>query len=370
MKTGTFLLLITLINFGATTALLNLDLNLNNILVGLKNQLVGYTNDVNISFLPQIQLFSRMANLSFAVLLNETDNTPIADDVTFFCINRKSGANNFVQTYLNDSSINQKLNLTLPVTFIVHGWIQSRNSTWVPLMASELLKFNDINVCVVDWSRLANYFYTIAVTPNVYNVANYLSLFLQFINSVDVSFDNVTLIGHSLGGQIIGIAGNTLNGTIGQIFALDPASPLFCVPLIDASKRLNPNSAKYVQAIYTTRFLMGCGVDIAMQNFKPNLGFAPQKGCIIPNLLNYDGPSPDPIVCSHMISTKYFIASIDPSNKFLAKQSVNDLTYLAQNFINNNDKMGIYANREAGNFYLFMTAKTPYVWNGNILDLL
>lgn len=49
-------------------------------------------------------------------------------------------------------------------------------------------------------------------------VGEYLATFIKSLNELGVSYDDVTLVGHSLGGQISGIAGGYLDGQIGQIF--------------------------------------------------------------------------------------------------------------------------------------------------------
>lgn len=73
-------------------------------------------------------------------------------------------------------------------------------------------------MCAVDWGRLANFEYTISATRNVFMVAEYLATFIKYLNELGVEYDNITLVGHSLGGQISGIAGGLLDGQVGQIF--------------------------------------------------------------------------------------------------------------------------------------------------------
>lgn len=55
-----------------------------------------------------------------------------------------------------------------------------------------------------------------------------LAMFLYTLNNhVGINYANMTLIGHSMGAHIAGIAGNKLGGVVGKIYGLDPAGPHF-----------------------------------------------------------------------------------------------------------------------------------------------
>lgn len=62
--------------------------------------------------------------------------------------------------------------------------------------------FADCNVCAVDWSRLANYDYSIAAMRHTKMVADALEYFMKFLieNGMDISL--ASLAGHSLGAQV------------------------------------------------------------------------------------------------------------------------------------------------------------------------
>lgn len=62
--------------------------------------------------------------------------------------------------------------------------------------------FADCNVCAVDWSRLANYDYSIAAMRHTKMVADALEYFMNFLidNGMDIALVSIT--GHSLGAQI------------------------------------------------------------------------------------------------------------------------------------------------------------------------
>lgn len=77
--------------------------------------------------------------------------------------------------------------------------------------------YNDVNVIAMDWKRLANYDYITSATEHTILVGNYLAKFIEYLETLGFSLDNITVAGHSLGGQISGIAGNLLDGRLGLI---------------------------------------------------------------------------------------------------------------------------------------------------------
>ena len=64
------------------------------------------------------------------------------------------------------------------------------------------------------------------------------------------------LIGHSLGGQIVGFAGKYLrkhvqDSRLGRITSLDPAGPCFDTATSATNDRISPDDALYVEVIHT-----------------------------------------------------------------------------------------------------------------------
>lgn len=90
----------------------------------------------------------------------------------------------------------------------------------------------------------------------------------------------MTIIGHSLGGQIAGFVGGQIFATthkkIGKIIALDPAGPLFT--LRSEKNRLAPKDAAIVEAIHTDR-TMGFYKNIGHIDFYINPHEIVQPGC-------------------------------------------------------------------------------------------
>lgn len=63
-------------------------------------------------------------------------------------------------------------------------------------------QFADCNVCAVDWSRLANYDYSVAAMRHTKMVTDALVYFMQFLIDNGMNISQVSIAGHSLGAQI------------------------------------------------------------------------------------------------------------------------------------------------------------------------
>lgn len=81
-----------------------------------------------------------------------------------------------------------------------------------PLITSAFLNILDCNVIVVDWSALARQGYNTAVN-GVPSVGQHLGNFLVWlINNGGGNWNNVHLVGFSLGAHVVGIAGRQAGG--------------------------------------------------------------------------------------------------------------------------------------------------------------
>lgn len=82
-------------------------------------------------------------------------------------------------------------------------------------------RFGDCNVCVVDWSRLANYDYSIAAVQHTRMVSKAISQFMLFLSQHGMNVEHVSIAGHSLGAQIAGLVGATWSGRIAAIYGFN-----------------------------------------------------------------------------------------------------------------------------------------------------
>lgn len=99
---------------------------------------------------------------------------------------------------MHDPDISHKLDISLPVVFIIHGWFDSAHRTWVKSIVATFLETTDTNVVAVDWNKLALQEYTLAA-ESTRDVGEYLGRFVSKLNDLGISLDDVTLVGHSMG---------------------------------------------------------------------------------------------------------------------------------------------------------------------------
>ena len=97
-----------------------------------------------------------------------------------------------------------------------------------------------------------------------------------------MSLQNILLVGHSLGGQVSGYAGEYIfrktSKKLPQITALDPAGPLFQGFFNINGKSLNKNDAEVVYVIHTDKSLFGQRSTCGTVDVFPN-GGSDQPGC-------------------------------------------------------------------------------------------
>ncbi|KAJ8718521.1 hypothetical protein PYW08_002758 [Mythimna loreyi] len=194
------------------------------------------------------------------------------------------------------SITNSNFNPRVPTVVIAHGWLSNQDTDINPVVRDAYLRREDVNVIVLDWRRLAisNY---ITAANGVPAVGRGLGQFLAFVNSVTgAPFNQMHLVGFSLGAHLVGNAGRELGGRVARVTALDPAGPLWNYN----SDRVNPNDGNYVEAIHTdggyTVGGLGIGSDVANADFYVNGGIS-QPGC----LTN---------ICNHNNAWRYFAATV------------------------------------------------------------
>lgn len=175
-------------------------------------------------------------------------------------------------------------------------------------------KLGKSNVCVVDWSPLAleklNYF--VVSQKNTVRVADLLVTLLLRLETAGVNLQSVTLVGHSLGAQIMGKVGGNLNKNkssfqraIGTIIGLDPAGPCYTFPCaVEPNKILDRDDATYVQVIHTNALFLGTASPAGCHDFVVNSGVL---------------QLPLFIIGSHYFATDLFAYTLDPSVNCLGR---------------------------------------------------
>lgn len=270
--------------------------------------------------------------------------------------------------------------------FIVHGFMETGSFLWIRAMALALLKKEDVNVIVVDWTGGNGNPYSQAVA-NAWVVGGEIYLLVEFLKkTTNLKPSQVHVIGHSLGAHVAGYAGNRMEQTIGRITGLDPANPDF--QFMPAFARLDPTDAVFVDVIHTNGInkafsSFGLQQPLGHLDFYPN-GGVNQPGCVVAlqehhypfspyfDVLNYAGTFMQKgwNICSHIISRDYFIASVRENCSFMAFECDSYQDFLDEKCISCGTdgskcaRMGYYAHKTDDRvnrlFYLQTTSSLPY----------
>lgn len=178
-------------------------------------------------------------------------NSPEDIDPDFLLFTRDS--DNSERLSYNDSSalLSSDFDEARNTKIIVPGFNNNiDNAKYLTKMKNEFLKYEDLNVIIVDWRKGNGLPYSQAVA-NVRITGMMVGKFIEMAtNKTDANIDSFHLIGHSLGAHLIGMAGKYLNGSLKHITGLDPAGP-FYEGLTDPASRLWHTDAKFVEAIHT-----------------------------------------------------------------------------------------------------------------------
>merc|ERR550519_588409 len=177
-------------------------------------------------------------------------------DVHFLLYTRDNGKDGEEIFFTEESIHNNDFKSTREETiFLVHGFGGSGyGERWPVPTKNEFINHHDHNIIVVDWAKLTpSPLYLISVA-NAKKVAYHTSEFIHLlVTELGLDVADVTLIGHSLGGQVVGQIGaryyTEYRTKLGRIIGLDAAGPEFHgVPLED---RLDESDADMVIGMHT-----------------------------------------------------------------------------------------------------------------------
>ncbi|CAH2266919.1 uncharacterized protein LOC120626077 [Pararge aegeria] len=259
-----------------------------------------------------------------------------------------------------------------PTRVIVHGFGSNCDNVWVYEMRSALMAVEECNVICVDWEGGASMPNYLRAAANTRLVGKQLALLLDGLaQHINLRFEDVHLIGFSLGAHVAGFAGSELKN-ISRITGLDPAGPLF--EFQDPRARLDRSDAKFVDVIHSngeTLILGGLGAaqPLGHVDFYPNGGRV-QHGCsnlfvgaVSDLVLPWAGASPEGrSLCNHRRAYKFFTDSVSPKCHFPAFPCSNYDTFVeGKCFPCDGDRrcgnMGYYADRSLGRGQLYLLTR-------------
>lgn len=262
----------------------------------------------------------------------------------------QANLNNPVVISMNESLSTPYFNASKEIVLIIHGWNDSYLSDVNTIITAAILTNFDVNIFVVDWSKVgttSNYDQAVAgVQPIALALAQY---FNTVMGNYSIQATNIKMFGHSLGAHMAGIMGSALNGQAKYIVGMDPAGP--CYYITNAAGRINSTSAKMVQIIHTNAGTYGIVFSCGVADYWPNGGIE-QPGC---------GMKSDPTNCSHEMSYKLVGESILKGAGFTATKCTRT------NMLNvcTNEVTSFLGRFEIdysaiGNYTLMTNAESPY----------
>jgi pimeloyl-ACP methyl ester carboxylesterase len=168
---------------------------------------------------------------------------------------------------------------------IIHGWLANALLPRISNMSALYHEKGEYNVVAPDWSKHAgqNYVYAASAVQSVgYIIGDFIIDIVQKYNQDFLQILHV--IGHSLGGQAAGFAGQKvitkLGRKISRISGLDVASPLFEIPINrPPDLRLSPTDADFIDLIHTQLGLPGLILPTGNVDFYVNTDKLVQPGC-------------------------------------------------------------------------------------------
>lgn len=258
------------------------------------------------------ELFYLPYNIVNNVILQPAQVSPIGL-IFFYCANYQNKT--FQQTTFLDPKLSEKVNVTNPFVFILHGWQEKYDAPWMLNMGALWVQYHEVNVCLVDWSLLAASDYFTVSKINIYIVGLYINSFIQYLNlAIQLEWADVKCVGLGLGAHTCGNLGLTSTGKLGAIYGLDPSGPWFGFPYVACNdRRLDATDAGQVLVIHTSAPIYGYAYNCGHEDFYPNYGTVPQPGCIYP--FSQESDSPDVVICSHYRAADIMSQALIPTNE-------------------------------------------------------
>lgn len=115
-----------------------------------------------------------------------------------------------------------------PTMLYAFGYTEKYASQSTQTIISSYTERNDHNILVVEWSNYSNGNYILETIPNAQKVGRLVGKALMNMQAQGFSLEKFHLVGHSLGGHLVGYIGRSVfalsGGTfkVSRITALDP----------------------------------------------------------------------------------------------------------------------------------------------------
>jgi len=193
-----------------------------------------------------------------------------------------------------------------PVKVMIHGFSDRAITSWTDRLRKDYFSTGNYNIFTVDWQNLAESPWYNTASKNTKLVGQKTAKFIDWlVKDIGIEWDDIHVLGSSLGAQAAGYTGRFTGSKIGRITGLDPSGPLFhSVGHLD---KLDKTDAQFVDVIHTAGYWVGNEDVMGHVDFYPNGGRAPQPGCEEKESLD--------LSCSHFQAWKLFGESIEASKE-------------------------------------------------------
>ncbi|KAF5292905.1 hypothetical protein FQR65_LT11157 [Abscondita terminalis] len=244
-----------------------------------------------------------------AYVVNESYLDPYGPNVQFILFTRDNPHYN-LKMNAHENFISSNFNFSHPTKIIIHGFISSIKETVFQINKNAYLETGNFNVIGMDWSVLCEFEYFTAMR-GAQIAGAYLGAFLNYLIMEGVGYENIHVIGHSLGAHVAAMGADKVKGgKIHRITGLDPAGPGYND--VPASYRLDPSDAQLVDVIHTNMRLLSLSQPQGHLDFYPNGGRF-QPGC--PELSDIWTVT-NSLECNHGRAYYYFAETIRNKRAF------------------------------------------------------
>ncbi|KAJ2950059.1 hypothetical protein O0L34_g11398 [Tuta absoluta] len=251
-----------------------------------------------------------------------------------------------------------------------HGFTGRPEGPAVAAVIKAYLEQDESNVALLNWEHLAAPLqanlanaYLARVAPNARALGYRMANVFQNLSAAGLDLNRTHLVGHSLGAQIFGIAGNQLllmGIQLPWITGLDPAGVAF--EGRPPQQRLSPKSAKFVAVLHSDPSRYGFSRQLGTVDFWPNYrnGAVRQPGCD-----NRPHPmfSPEDL-CNHNRCWQLLVDSLKYPGTLLGSWARNYRTWKNYSFEDRNAKVldiaKSYNQYTPGNYYFVTKDVSPY----------
>ncbi|KAL3279036.1 hypothetical protein HHI36_016552 [Cryptolaemus montrouzieri] len=249
------------------------------------------------------------------------------------------------------------------IIFLIHGWTERANLSWVQNMTQAYFSRRDkkYHVILVDWHYESNPWYYYAV-KNIKVIGEFMAEWMMHLATLEgFDMNRYHIVSHSLGCHVSAFIGRHITKIKGRplhrITALDAAGPGFFYK--GPEKRLAIGDAEIIVAVHTDCGWLGYSNAFADVDFFPNGCIHSQPGCV-DSVIEYLVET-----CSHTRSNIYWSEGVSKYSFYgtLCSSWEDYKKGLCANKkkLNFGGDMKSITKADAGTYYVETNGKEPYL---------